>query len=390
MADTRRRGKMVERKRGTAGETRRDFLKTAGRSALLLSAASFSPFGAFFPMKNSLAASVPDHEIAVGIMAPSHCAAPYAFASVKDLFAKHGANVRIEYYQDMLEIAKDIISGKIQAGQLISPLFLSMHFRSAIFKDTGVPMVTPMFTGTNGGALVVAKDSPAASLEDLGGMTIGSHSKLTIHYLLMMNIIKSENIKLAKPVNLEIFPLKEMIPNLKAGAIDGFIMPEPISAVAEAKGVGRVLQLTKDIWPGHPCCLLAARRSFADENPEVLNALGMAVLEAALFADDPGNRGQFIDTVMETEAYGKMPKPVLQKAFAAGRADFSAFPYRSSAAAVAYLMKRFMLLPGKVSQEQVVEPFMAPQTRELYAALGADEPPVDSGKVKLLGKEMTF
>jgi len=237
---------------------------------------------------------------------------------------------------------------------------------------------------------VVGKDTPAVSLEDLGGLTIGSHSKLTIHYLLMMNIIKSEGIRWSAPINLEIHPLGEMIGKLKSGAVQGFIMPEPINAVAAANGVGRIIKLSREIWPDHPCCLLAARKDFADGNPALMQSVTLALLEAALFADRAENRDEFIDTIRQVEAYGKMPKPVLQKAFAPGRADFAPFLYRSSASVVARLMQKFMLLPGTVSRQEVESRFDSEGTAKLYAEAGGTAPDAFHRDEVVLGKALSF
>ena len=79
---------------------RREFLKKAGQSAPVLSAASFGQYGAFFPLSEAGATTAEAaRAVTVGIMAPSHCAAPYAYAHVKDLFAKQGVDVQLKYYQ---------------------------------------------------------------------------------------------------------------------------------------------------------------------------------------------------------------------------------------------------------------------------------------------------
>ena len=372
------------------GKTRREFLRKAGQSALVLSAASFGDFGAFFKwISESWASTAPSGDpVSVGIMAPSHCAAPYAYAAVKEIFAKNGVDARLVYYQNMPQLAQDLISGKIQVGQLISPLFLSVHFKASKFKETGVPLVTPMFTGTNGGALMVSSKSPAMGMGDLGGMTIGSHSKLTIHYLMLMNMIKSQGLSLKEPIKIKILPLKEMVPSLASGEIQGFIMPEPINAVAEAKGAGRLLQLTGDIWPGHPCCLLAATRSFAEKKPADLSAISLSVLEAALFAGPAQNREAFIDAIRTLGPYGKMKKELLLKAFAPGRADFDPFPYRSSARTVATMMRKFNLLPERVTLPEVEESFDTPGARKRFARAGAEAPQKDYREELIQGKPL--
>jgi len=135
-----------------------------------------------------------------------------------------------------------------------------------------------------------------------------------------------------------------------------------VSAVAEAKGVGKLVKLTREIWPGHPCCLLATTRSWAEQNASAYEGVSLALLEAASFADAPENREAFINAIAAVEAYGVMPRPVLSKAFAPGRADFGAFPHHSAANVAAYLMRKFRLIP-EASGPEVAAAFSTVDSR---------------------------
>lgn len=48
--------------------------------------------------------------------------------------------------------------------------------------------------------------------------------------------------------------------------------------------------LSKDIWPGHPCCAFAAKRQLAERMPGTFKALLFAILDATEYAHRPENR----------------------------------------------------------------------------------------------------
>ena len=239
-------------------------------------------------------------------MTPSHCAAPYVYSEIKGLYEKNGLKADIVLYPGMPEIAKDLIAGRIQFGQLMLPLFLAIHTKAGAFKESGVPMVTTQATGIKGGAITVRKDSGIESVDDLAGKKVGSHSPLSAHYLLLQMFIK-KNIALKSPIDVKIVPLEDMIPSLTRGDIDAFIMPEPVNAVAAIKGNGRVIFMTSKLWANHPCCMLSTTGAFAESNPGTVRAMSLSLAEACIFADKPENRAAFIDTIATSPGYAKVP-----------------------------------------------------------------------------------
>ena len=59
-----------------------------------------------------------------------------------------------------------------------------------------------------------------------------------------------------------------MEPALQKGGtsdgIDAFIAWEPFDAKAVGNGIGRYLIRSREIWPHHPCCVIAARAQFLE------------------------------------------------------------------------------------------------------------------------------
>jgi len=373
-----------------AGSTRREFLTTAGGALLALSAAQLADIGALFRVPAANAVEFKGTKsVSVGIMTPSHCAAPYVYSEIKGLYEKNGLKADIVLYPGMPEIAKDLIAGRIQFGQLMLPLFLAIHTRAGAFKESGVPMVTTQATGIKGGAITVRKESGIERVEDLAGKKVGSHSPLSAHYLLLQMFIR-KNIELKSPIDVRIVPLEDMIPSLTRGDIDAFIMPEPVNAVAAIKGNGKVIFMTSKLWANHPCCMLSTTGAFAEANPGTVRAMSHSLAEACLFADKPENRTAFIDTIATSPGYAKVPRPVLNLALEAGRADHFPFPYKSSARVVGDFMKTLKMLPESVTPAQIVSGIDTTYVREALKAAGLDANLPDYRVERVLGEDLKF
>jgi nitrate/nitrite transport system substrate-binding protein len=91
-------------------------------------------------------------------------------------------------------------------------------------------------------------------------------------------------------VQLRVVPPPEMVANLRAGNIDGFLGPDPVNQRAVYDELGFIHILSREIWDGHPCCSFAVPAEFIKQNPNTFAALYRAILKAAAMARDPKNR----------------------------------------------------------------------------------------------------
>nr|WP_269438314.1 ABC transporter substrate-binding protein [Phosphitispora fastidiosa] len=83
-----------------------------------------------------------------------------------------------------------------------------------------------------------------------------------------------------------------MLEQLKAGEIDGFIAWEPFNSTAVNNGDGKYLFTSREVWPGHPCCVLAVSDSFKDE--QTVEAVTWAHIRAIRFINDAENRNKVL------------------------------------------------------------------------------------------------
>ena len=71
-------------------------------------------------------------------------------------------------------------------------------------------------------------------------------------------------------IQIRVVPPPEMVANLRAGNIDGYLGPDPFNQRAVYDEVGFIHILTKEMWDGHPCCAFGTSAEFIQKNPNTL------------------------------------------------------------------------------------------------------------------------
>jgi NitT/TauT family transport system substrate-binding protein len=144
---------------------------------------------------------------------------------------------------------------------------------------------------TEGSGLIVAEDGPIHELKDLQDKTIAVPGRSTVQDCLLYKLLEQNNIS-TDDVNIVIVKPAEMIDELGNGNIHGFIAWEPYPAQAIARGVGRMLTVSGEIWEDHPCCVLAIDANFLHVHPETAVSVVKAHIKATNFIN--GNREEAI------------------------------------------------------------------------------------------------
>ncbi len=109
-----------------------------------------------------------------------------------------------------------------------------------------------------------------------------------------------------------------MVEQLKLGEIDAFVAWEPFVSEAVVKGYGRILVTSSEIWPNHPCCVVAARKGL---DKDTLTAFVWAHIKATRFINENKNSDEIL--TYSTEFTG-MDKEVVKQALK--RIKFVEFP----------------------------------------------------------------
>lgn len=201
----------------------------------------------------------------------------------KDMFHQEGTNVEV--------------AGVFRAGPEIMTAFaagaLDMAYVGEAPATTAVAnkaahVVVISQVNTEGSALVIASGrTDITRLGDLEGKTIAIPGHSTVQDFLLKWALREEGVQLEKVSFIVIKP-PEMINALRRGDVDAFIAWEPYPAKAQSLEVGKNLATSRELWEGHPCCVLVVDAGFLSKHPEKVNA----VLRAHIHATDFINNNQ--------------------------------------------------------------------------------------------------
>ena len=243
------------------------------------------------------------------------------------------------------------------------PLAISMGAGS-----NPVPWSVAAIENINGQAITLAtKHKERRDPRDWKGFKLGIPFDYSMHNYLLRYYLAEAGLDPDRDVQLRILPPAEMVANLRAENIDGFLGPDPFNQRAVFDGVGFIHILTRELWDGHPCCAFAVPRKMVTDAPNTFQALLRSVIEAAAHANKAENRKE-IAGVISAQNYLNQPPTVVEQALTGTYADglgtvqrvpdrvsFEPFPYQSMALWIMTQMKRWGQVRGDIRWRDVAE-----------------------------------
>jgi NitT/TauT family transport system substrate-binding protein len=138
--------------------------------------------------------------------------------------------------------------------------------------NSQIPVTLLAGVNYEGSALMVKKDlyddGIITSVSDLVGKTIYYPGPSTVQSFLLRLALNQSGLSIADVNPQQIRP-QDMAISLTDDA-PAFIAWEPFPARAEADGSAVPLLLSGQIWPDHPCCVVAAANGFMKANPTIV------------------------------------------------------------------------------------------------------------------------
>jgi NitT/TauT family transport system substrate-binding protein len=181
------------------------------------------------------------------------------------------------------EMKEAFISKELQATFIIAPLAMKM-------REQGVPIKIVHLGHRDGTTLMVHRDSPIQRIEDLRGKRIAIPSYYSNQHLILYRVFKEKGIPYDKNLLIET-PPPEMPVNLSEKQVDGIIAGEPLMAKTEMDGYGRVLFMTKDVWPEFISCVLAVREDVIEERRQEVQELVNGIARSGKWIDVDKDKG---------------------------------------------------------------------------------------------------
>ena len=374
---------------------RRAFLQSVGAATVSAALASLFPIAtatdAFAqggaPEKKSLK---------VGFI-PITCATPIIMAHPMGYYAREGLDVEVVKSAGWAIVRDKTINREFDAAHMLAPMPIAI---SMGLGSTAVPFTVPAIENVNGQAICLAmKHRNNRDPKNWKGMKFAIPFEYSIHAYLLRYLLAEAGLDPDRDVQLRTVPPPEMVANLRADNIDGFLAPDNIVQRAVFDGVGFIHMLSKEIWDGHPCCAFAAPRAFVTETPNSYAALMRAIVQATAYASKPENRKEIASAIAPAN-YLNAPVVVLEQVltgvFADGlggvrrdpdRVTFDPFPYESFAVWILTQMKRWGQIKGDVDYQKIArEVFLATDAARAMRDAGLTPPASSTKTFSVMGK----
>jgi nitrate/nitrite transport system substrate-binding protein len=374
---------------------RRAFLKSVGASTALAAISQFFPLGTATEVF-AAPGPIEKKDLKVGFI-PITCATPIIMAKPMGFYEKHGLNVDVIKTAGWAVVRDKTINKEYDAAHMLSPMPIAITMGAG---SNPIPYTMPAVENINGQAITLAvKHKDKRDPKQWKGMKFAVPFDYSMHNYLLRYYVAEFGIDPDQDIQIRAVPPPEMVANLRADNIDGFLAPDPVNQRAVYDGVGYIHILSKDIWDRHPCCAFAASKEFVTQTPNTYAALLKAIIDATAFATKNENRKQIAEAIAPAN-YLNQPVTVVEQVltgtFADGlgnvkkvpdRIDFDPFPWQSFAVWIMTQMKRWGQVKGDIDYNKVAqEVYLATDTAKLMEEVGLTPPTATSKSFVVMGK----
>jgi nitrate/nitrite transport system substrate-binding protein len=377
-------------------EVRRNFLRAVGKNTAMAAIASVLPVASLQAMAEEKR-SLEKTDLKIGFI-PITCATPLIMAHPLGFYKKQGLNVEVVKTAGWALIRDKMINREYDATHFLSPMPLAI---SMGLGSNPTPMNVATIQNTNGQAITLSvKHKDKRDPKMWKGFKFAVPFEYSMHNLLLRYYVAEAGLNPDTDIQIRVVPPPEMVANLRAGNIDGYLGPDPFNQRAVYEEVGFIHMLTRDLWNGHPCCAFGTSTEFIQKNPNTFAALYRAVLTSAAMAREPRNR-ELIAKVIAPAQYLNQPEVVLTQVltgkFADGlgniqnvpeRADFDPMPWQSMAVWMLTQLQRWGYIKGEVNYKQIAEKvFLLTDAKKHMKDLNQKVPDGAYPKFKIMGRE---
>ncbi len=379
-----------------ATPSRRQFLRGLGTAALMAVIGEVLPWGRIKAFAADPAGKIEKKDLTIGFI-PITCATPIIMAEPLGFYQKHGLNASVKRAAGWAMIRDWAVNKEVDAAHMLTPMPLAITLGAGSMPT---PFYMPAVENINGQAITLhIKHKNVKTAEDMKGFRFCVPFDFSMHNYLLRYFLAEGGVHPDKDVQIRVVPPPEMVANLKAGNVDGYLAPDPFNQRAVYENVGFIFKLSKEIWDRHPCCAFTVSREFATAYPNTFAALFRAIVDATHYASNPAHRKEIAAAIAPTN-YLNQPVTVLEQVltgtYADGlgnikkdpsRIDFDPYPWHSMAIWIMTQMKRWGHLKGDINYKAVAEQvYRAADCDRIAKELGYPTHQATSMKHTIMGK----
>ena len=379
------------------GPTRRQLLVGLGAATLSALVAETFPLARLRAFAADPVGKPEKTDVSIAFI-PITCGTPIIMAEPLGFYKKHGLNASVKRAAGWAMIRDWAVNKEVDAAHMLTPMPLAITLGAGSMPT---PIYMPAVENINGQAITLhIKHKDVKTAADMKGFRFCVPFDFSMHNYLLRYFLADGGVHPDKDVQIRVVPPAEMVANLKAGNVDGYLGPDPFNQRAVYENAGFIFKLSKDIWDRHPCCAFTVTKEFATTYPNTFLAMWRAIVDATHYASDPAHRKEIAAAIAPTN-YLNQPVTVLEQVltgtYADGlgnirkepnRIDFDPYPWHSMAIWILTQMKRWGHLKGDVNYKSVAEQvYRAADCDRIAKELGYATHQSTTAKHVIMGKE---
>jgi NitT/TauT family transport system ATP-binding protein len=252
--------------------------------------------------------------LAIGYI-PLADAAALIVATDRGFAAEEGLEIDLVREVSWSNVRDKLNIGLLDGAHLLAPLAVASSLGTGHVK---VPITVPFNLALNGNAITVspalgsaladaadgdmaepavtacalARVAARRKVRGLPPLTFGMTFPFSHHNYQLRFWMAAGGVVPDEDVQLVVLPPPYMAESLGNGHVDGFCVGAPWSSAAVDLGIGHILHYGSEIMARAAEKVLALRREWAADHPDVVTRLVRALDRAALFVADPANRDE--------------------------------------------------------------------------------------------------
>ena len=266
------------------------------------------------------------------------------------------------------ELKEAYLARHTPATFILAPMAIAL-------REQGVPIKIVYLGHRDGTAVVVQKDSTIHSMADLRGKRIAVPNRYSNQRLLFFRALKQANMTI-QDVELLEMPPPDMPAALYSKSVDAICSGEPFMGQAELDGYGRVLWLTKDVWPNFISCVLAVNEDMIKKDRPAVQRLVDGIARSGKWLDQSMGHRMDAAKFVSANYYNQNPRLlsfVLSKP--PDRVKYTdLLPLKPDFEEIEQLGRESGVLTGKAHFEDYVDPSFAAAADRLPAYQWEDKP----------------
>lgn len=199
-------------------------------------------------------------KVSIGYLPSDHDSALFV-ANASGMYKDAGIEVELHEYNNGGDLMSAMASGKVDVGYVgITPVLSSIQ--------KGVPVKIVAGAQTEGSGLI-ASNSNIHSITDLQGKKVATPGEASIQNMLLKYEMKNNGMD-ASSIESPGMKVASMNDAIKTGSLDAALTYEPFVSIATELNNATLVKKSGDIYPNHPCCVVAVSDKFIKEKPDTV------------------------------------------------------------------------------------------------------------------------